>query len=630
MFKVKDGLNIAGYTLTLNAGVLTGSSSFLATGSVTSSTSTFVLGSNGFITAAGNGIFTLTDSASTTFSRLQFGGTTSSFPALKRNATNIEVKLADDSALASIAAAHFYLPSTATIEFDYNSSNGYTISKQGTNLSFQATGGFAFNNSLTLSIGNIVVPVASSYSWTGSTIITAPSNGNILVTNAAGTAFNMFQFGGTTSSFPALKRSGTVLKSWLADDSGAADFAANRYFFNNGSILLCPADGNVELLNSTSNGFGLLQFGGTTASFPSIKRNASALNFRKADDSADTDITAAGATFSSTLNITGAAATNRLVTLQTASVNRWTIYADNSTESGANVGSNLIFSRYSDTGVLIDSPIAITRSTGGITTSSSITGGGFIFAASASQIGWSTRSALQSAVDGNIMISNNAATSFGLLQLGGSTSSYPAIKRSSAAIAIRLADDSGDAAFSAAGATFSGNIIPSSDNNFSLGSLSTKRWSNVYSAEFVFPDSAGTAYAGGIGYDTTNSLLQFKTSGNVVQASLKATGIFVLGSGVTASFPALKRSGTTVAHRLADDSADAPISAAGATFSGKVVTPASTTGSASVNVPHGTAPTSPVNGDIWTTTSGLAVQINGATQVLGAVSSDNVELWYND
>jgi hypothetical protein len=40
---------------------------------------------------------------------------------------------------------------------------------------------------------------------------------------------------------------------------------------------------------------------------------------------------------------------------------------------------------------------------------------------------------------------------------------------------------------------------------------------------------------------------------------------------------------------------------------------APTTGSATINLPHGTAPTSPSNGDCWTTTSGLFCQINGAT-----------------
>jgi hypothetical protein len=46
---------------------------------------------------------------------------------------------------------------------------------------------------------------------------------------------------------------------------------------------------------------------------------------------------------------------------------------------------------------------------------------------------------------------------------------------------------------------------------------------------------------------------------------------------------------------------------------GKVGTIASTTTNAGFNVPHGTAPTSPTNGDVWTTTSGLFYRINGAT-----------------
>ena len=41
--------------------------------------------------------------------------------------------------------------------------------------------------------------------------------------------------------------------------------------------------------------------------------------------------------------------------------------------------------------------------------------------------------------------------------------------------------------------------------------------------------------------------------------------------------------------------------------------PASTTGVSSVRLAHGAAPTSPVNGDMWTTTAGLYVQINGST-----------------
>jgi hypothetical protein len=45
----------------------------------------------------------------------------------------------------------------------------------------------------------------------------------------------------------------------------------------------------------------------------------------------------------------------------------------------------------------------------------------------------------------------------------------------------------------------------------------------------------------------------------------------------------------------------------------KVITTAPTTGAAGFNLPHGVAPTVPVNGDTWTTTAGFYVQINGAT-----------------
>lgn len=41
---------------------------------------------------------------------------------------------------------------------------------------------------------------------------------------------------------------------------------------------------------------------------------------------------------------------------------------------------------------------------------------------------------------------------------------------------------------------------------------------------------------------------------------------------------------------------------------------ASAAGQASLRVPHGTAPSSPTNGDIWTTSSGMFVRINGVTK----------------
>jgi hypothetical protein len=42
-------------------------------------------------------------------------------------------------------------------------------------------------------------------------------------------------------------------------------------------------------------------------------------------------------------------------------------------------------------------------------------------------------------------------------------------------------------------------------------------------------------------------------------------------------------------------------------------TPAAAAGNASLNMPHGSAPTSPSDGDMWTTSAGLFVRINGVT-----------------
>lgn len=52
-----------------------------------------------------------------------------------------------------------------------------------------------------------------------------------------------------------------------------------------------------------------------------------------------------------------------------------------------------------------------------------------------------------------------------------------------------------------------------------------------------------------------------------------------------------------------------------------LIAPAATTSIASLNLPHGTAPSSPTNGDFWTTTTSAYARINGATVDLVAAGS---------
>jgi len=46
---------------------------------------------------------------------------------------------------------------------------------------------------------------------------------------------------------------------------------------------------------------------------------------------------------------------------------------------------------------------------------------------------------------------------------------------------------------------------------------------------------------------------------------------------------------------------------------GKITGPAGTSSGAPLNIPQGGAPSAPVNGDIWTTSAGIFIRINGAT-----------------
>ena len=65
--------------------------------------------------------------------------------------------------------------------------------------------------------------------------------------------------------------------------------------------------------------------------------------------------------------------------------------------------------------------------------------------ASGSYIGWSGQGLVRSVGDGVFKLSNGAETNFDRLQFGGSTSSFPAIKRyqSAALFQFRTADDAG-------------------------------------------------------------------------------------------------------------------------------------------------------------------------------------------
>lgn len=84
---------------------------------------------------------------------------------------------------------------------------------------------------------------------------------------------------------------------------------------------------------------------------------------------------------------------------------------------------------------------------------------------------------------------------------------------------------------------------------------------------------------------------------NILNSNKNGTGTAVDFSILMSSVTALTLAQTTLS----------------ATFAGQIVGSAGTTTRATLRIPHGAAPTSPVDGDVWSTSAGLFVRINGAT-----------------
>src|SRR5574343_529518 len=61
------------------------------------------------------------------------------------------------------------------------------------------------------------------------------ADGNMKITNSGGTDFGMMQYGGTSSSYPAIKRSGTKIQIRLADDSNFGTVEASNIRSGTGS-----------------------------------------------------------------------------------------------------------------------------------------------------------------------------------------------------------------------------------------------------------------------------------------------------------------------------------------------------------------------------------------------------------
>jgi len=86
---------------------------------------------------------------------------------------------------------------------------------------FQNNGGASFND-------DVVTRAAAQFRLLGHLKIFSPGDGIAIITNNAGSNFDRLQLGGSTASFPSIKRSGINIEVRQADDNGYGGITAGR------------------------------------------------------------------------------------------------------------------------------------------------------------------------------------------------------------------------------------------------------------------------------------------------------------------------------------------------------------------------------------------------------------------
>lgn len=169
-------------------------------------------------------------------------------------------------------------------------------------------------------------------------------------------------------------------------------------------------------------------------------------------------------------------------------------------------------------------------------------GSGWVEVGSAAYIGFQSRSLIQSSADGKLTLLNNNFNDFNLLQFGGTSSSFPALKRSSATLQVRLADDSAYTNLAVVSETY-GAGWSGSQNVPTKGDLYTKIESlGVYTA------SNGVTLVGSdFRIDYTRGANVYTANGAVSASLFKYNGTWYSGGSsiTTKPFILLEPSGAT-------------------------------------------------------------------------------------
>ena len=355
---------------------------------------------------------------------------------------------------------------TSPVGFRHDSGTGRLIFRDGT------TDSLRFSSFGVEIPGGSQIFFGSSGSFNADVGAARSSSGNVAITNASSTNYWTLGAGGilagTDNAYDigasGANRPRNVFIAGYSLTSGVI-YAGSSLAFGSGATSVINGsgtNGRIVISNAAGTDFGLLQFGGTSNSFNAIGRDAvNGFTIQSAAGTAtynDASTSASGTVTSRYLFGIAAptlTATNSSVTYTTASTLRI---------GGAPTAS---------TNVTIGTPYALEVAAGASYFGGSVSVIGAVAASVGLSLGPSNNYIQSTKTGGDLQLLNAAGNGFGLLQFGGTTSSFPALKRSTTGLAVRLADDSADAPITASNVTASSDFIGSSTSCLYLGATGT-------------------------------------------------------------------------------------------------------------------------------------------------------------
>lgn len=280
----------------------------------------------------------------------------------------------------------------------------------------------------------IAASSATTYTrYVGANFSTPTAGTNVTMTSAIALAADNVSIGGAALSSNALAVTGP-----------ATITAANNYQLqvnNNGPADFYFSGTRLGTINSDgSNGLNIYANNGN------LQLNAARIAISPSNNSFISSPGAAIFQLGAVDVASGAVAQTLQVQSNTGTTTTgpdFTIAGSTGTSAGGNVIIQTAATTTRATAVTIAPNKQITFAAGLTITNGNITStSGSITIGASSYVTWNGRSNMRSLADGNLVLTNNADNAFSLLQFGGTTSSFPALKRSGAQLAVRLADDS--------------------------------------------------------------------------------------------------------------------------------------------------------------------------------------------